>query len=228
MSLSRLAPSHPDQAADAFILAGGRSTRMGQDKALIRFNGSPLIQHAIQLFQSVGLNPSIAGARSDLSSFAPVIADSRSHPGLGPLSGICAALDSTAARYAVFLPVDLPMLAPSLISYLLHYAQVTASAVTLASIGGFVETFPVVIDRAAVPSLRTSLGSGDRKCLTAFRTASAAIQAPFSVLSIEVLLQAGQVAHSNGLPTSAWFLSINDSGNLATAEALAKRHLQLS
>jgi molybdopterin-guanine dinucleotide biosynthesis protein A len=126
------------------------------------------------------------------------------------------------------LPVDLPLLAPSLITYLLHHAQVTGSAITLASIGAFVETFPVVIDRVAAPSLRASLGSGDRKCLTAFRIAASAIAKPFSVLPVEVLLQAGQVAHPKGLPTHAWFLSINDPANLATAESLVKRHLQLS
>jgi molybdenum cofactor guanylyltransferase len=228
LSLPHAAQSEPGQAADAFILAGGRSSRMGQDKALIRLNGSPLIQHAIELFQSAGLEPRIAGARSDLSTFATVISDDSTHPGLGPLSGICAALDATSARYAVFLPVDLPLLAPSLIAYLLQYAQVTASAVTLASIGGFIETFPVVIDRNATPALLASLASGDRKCLTAFRTAAAAIAKPFSVLPVELLLQTGHVAHPHGLPPHAWFLSINDPGNLAGAEALIKRHLQLS
>lgn len=226
MSLPHL--NRAAEAADAFILAGGRSSRMGQDKALIHFNGSPLIQHAIRLLQFAGLNPRIAGASSDLSTFAPVIPDQPTHPGLGPLSGICAALDAASARYAIFLPVDLPLLAPSLITYLLHHAQVTGSAITVASIGGFIETFPAVMDRATAPSLRVSLASGDRKCLTAFQTAADAIETPFSVLPVEILLQAGHIAHPIGLPAPAWFLSINDSGNLTSAEALLKRHLQLS
>ena len=72
------------EPADAFILAGGRSSRMGQDKSLVTLNGMPLIQHAIAIFRSAGLKPCIAGARSDLSAFAPVIADDPAHPGPRP------------------------------------------------------------------------------------------------------------------------------------------------
>jgi molybdopterin-guanine dinucleotide biosynthesis protein A len=221
---------HPDPAgvADAFILAGGRSSRMGHDKALIPFNGMPLIQHVINVYRSAGLSPRIAGTRSDLSAFAPVIADDPTHPGRGPLSGISAALEAATAPLAIFLPVDLPLLATSLITYLLHYAQISGSAITVVSIGAFIETFPVVIDREAAPSLRTSLASGDRKCLTAFQAAAAELGKPFSVLPVENLFQAGKVAHPHGLPPHAWFLSINDPANLASAEALLKRHLQLS
>ncbi len=42
------------EPADAFILAGGRSSRMGQDKALVTLNGMPLIQHAIAIFRRSG------------------------------------------------------------------------------------------------------------------------------------------------------------------------------
>lgn len=216
------------EPADAFILAGGRSSRMGQDKSLVTLNGMPLIQHAIAIFRSVGLKPCIAGARSDLSAFAPVIADDPAHPGLGPLSGICSALNAGSARYAVFLPADLPLLPPALIGYLLNHAELTGSAITAASIGGFIETFPVVVDRAAAPALQSSLRSDDRNCLTAFRTASYGLSKPFSVLPVELLAQTGQVADSMGLPAHTWFLSTNTPTDLARTDSLLKRHLQVS
>lgn len=216
------------EPADAFILAGGRSSRMGQDKSLVTLNGTPLIQHAIAIFRSVGLEPCIAGARSDLSTFAPVIADDPAHAGLGPLSGICPALDAGTARYAIFLPVDLPLLPSGLIAYLLHHAELSESAITVASIAGFIETFPVVVDRAAAPELQSSLRSNDRNCLAAFRTASNALSKPFSVLPVELLIQAGQVADSMGLPAHTWFLSTNTPTDIARADSLLKRHLQVS
>ena len=84
---------HPDPVtADAFILAGGHSSRMGRDKALIPLAGSPLIHHALGILRAAGLDPRIAGARSDLSSFAPTLPDDPTRSGLGPLSGICSAL----------------------------------------------------------------------------------------------------------------------------------------
>jgi molybdenum cofactor guanylyltransferase len=205
---------------DGFVLAGGRSIRMGRDKSLINFNGVPLIRHAIEILRASGMEPRIAGARGDLSVFAPTLFDDPTSPGLGPLSGICPALESTAARFAVFLPVDLPLLPAALVGYLVHQAEVTGSAVTVASISGFVETFPAVIDRDAAPALRASLRSDDRKCLTAFAAAAEALSRAMSIVPVELLLQAGQVEDPRGLPAKAWFLSINTPEDLSRAEHL--------
>lgn len=212
---------------EGFVLAGGRSSRMGRDKSLISFDGLPLIQHAINILRAAGLDPRIAGARGDLSSFAPTLADDRGYPGLGPLSGICPALVASSARYAIFIPVDLPLLPPALVRYLVHHAQVAESAITMASICGFVETFPVVIDRAATPKLNACLRSGDRKCLTAFEAVANALSRPVSILQVEFLTQAGQVADDYGLPAQAWFLSINAPEDLARAEGLRRSPVRL-
>ncbi|MGA2170607.1 MAG: NTP transferase domain-containing protein [Terracidiphilus sp.] len=93
-----------DAAPDAvgFVLAGGRSSRMGEDKALLRLGGQPLVAHALGILRKAGLAASVAGAGSALGALAPVV--EHANPGLGPLGGICAALASTTARRAVFLP----------------------------------------------------------------------------------------------------------------------------
>ncbi len=220
----------PDSAelAVAFILAGGRSQRMGQDKAQTLLAGIPLVQHACNLVRSAGLEPRIAGARSDLSSFALTLPDDPTRSGLGPLAGICSALTHTPAPLALFLPVDLPLLPASLIVYLLHHATVTQSAVTVVSVAGFIETFPAVIHSAALPSLQSSLDSEDRNCRRAFRAAADLLSMPFSVLSIELLLQAGQVSSPQSVPPGLWFLNINTPQDLHRAEGLlAGQHLQV-
>lgn len=206
--------------AEGFVLAGGRSSRMGTDKALIHFAGAPLIQHSIAALRTANLGARIAGSRTDLSSFAPLIPDNPAHADRGPLSGICSALGATQSRYAIFLSIDLPFIPPSLIAYLLHHAIITESAITIASIAGFQQTFPVVIDRTAMPSLQATLQSSDRKALSAFRTAAIAIGRPFSSLPVELLVQAGQVLHPAGIAPASWFLNINTPRDLARAEAL--------
>jgi molybdenum cofactor guanylyltransferase len=226
-----LSQPHPDSPAiaDGFVLAGGRSSRMGQDKALIPLSGKPLLQHALAILRNVGLEPRIAGARSDFSSFAPTLPDNPSDSGRGPLSGICAGLAASATDLAVFLPVDLPLLPSSLIAWLLQLAATTRSAVTLVSVAGFVQTFPVVIDRLALWSLQSSLGSDDRNCLRALREASTTISKPFSILPVELLLQPHHVAHPSGFPPAIWFLNVNSPHDLARAEHLLRRtRLQVS
>jgi molybdenum cofactor guanylyltransferase len=212
---------HPD--AEGFVLAGGKSSRMGRDKALIEVEGRPLLEHSLQILHEAGLESRIAGARVDLSDFAPVVPDRQGQSGLGPLAGICSALSECSRRFAVFLPVDLPLIPASLIDYLIHHAVVTEAAVTLASVAGFVQTFPAVIDRAALGSLMESLHSGDRNCLKAFRTAGSALPGGFSALPLELLVQPGQVKHLRALYPGQWFVNVNTPDDLKLLNELEPR-----
>jgi molybdopterin-guanine dinucleotide biosynthesis protein A len=221
----------PEPDAVGFVLAGGQSSRMGRDKTLLEFAGRPLVVHALDLLQQAGIPAKIAGvpspagaaspARASLEAFAPVIEDAS--PGLGPLSGICAALSIISARFAVFLPVDLPLLPPSLLVFLLHHAQVTGSAVTVSSVSGFTQTFPAVLDRSTLPALQNELCSKRYGCFSAFQAASAALGQSVSSVSVELLAQSGQVSDPRGLPPLRWFLNLNTPDDLARAEALSGR-----
>lgn len=197
---------------------------MGRDKALQEFAGRPLIEHALAILNRACLSAAIAGAapssRASLSSFAPIIQDSTSDK--GPLSGICSALSATGARFAVFLPVDLPLLPPSLLIFLLHHAQTTGSAVTVPSLADFAETFPAVIDRATLPALKSELNAGRSGCFSAFQAAAKALHQPFSTVAVEPLLPSGQLSDPQGRPPSDWFLNLNTPADLVRAETLCK------
>jgi molybdenum cofactor guanylyltransferase len=190
---------------------------MGKDKALVEFRGQPLVAHALGILRGAGLDASIAGARSTLNAFAPVVDDSK--PGLGPLSGICAALDSSTTRWAVFVPVDLPLLPASLVRYLLDHAQTTGIAVTLVSVGGFVQTFPAVLDRAVLPLVQSELDAGRGGCFAALKYAAASLGQPVSVVAAELLVQPGQIAHPDALPAASWFFNVNSAGDLRRAQS---------
>jgi molybdopterin-guanine dinucleotide biosynthesis protein A len=189
---------------------------MGCDKALLELDGEPLVVHALNILRSAGIPATLAGARSDLSDYAPLIDDA----GLGPLSGICAALASTSAEYAIFLPVDMPLLLTSLIPVLLQHARVTQSAITVPSVNGFAQTFPSVVRRAALPALQSELDSGNDGCSSAFRAAAAHLDEAFTVLSVENLVQVGQLQHPSNLPPAFWFLNVNTPADLDRARSL--------
>ncbi len=195
---------------------------MGCDKALLEFAGRPLVAHALAILQQAGLPAKIAGAvpsaRATLEAFAPVVEDAT--PGRGPLSGICAALAATSARYAVFLPVDLPLLPPSLLVFLLRHAQITGAVVTVASLSGFMQTFPAVINRAALPVIEDALDSGRYGCYAAFKSAAAALGRPLAGVAVELLAQSGQLSDPRGLPPLRWFLNLNAPGDLVRAGEL--------
>lgn len=210
-------------AAEAgFVLAGGQSSRMGRDKALALFGGRPLIGLAVSMLRGAGIEAAIAGARSDLSVFAPVVEDQEPGTEKGPLAGICAGLAATPAERAVFVSVDLPLLPGALIVAMLEHARITGQAVTVVSVNGFAQTFPVVLDRAVLPELERRLHSGQRGCFAAIEAAAEVRGESVSVLPVEVLVQSGQVEHPSALPAAWWFLNVNSSADLERAEEIAR------
>jgi molybdenum cofactor guanylyltransferase len=226
-------PGAPREPADAtcgasgFVLAGGKSSRMGRDKALLPFAGRPLIAQALSVLREAGLPASIAGANPQandsqkngaLATFAPIVEDSQ--PGSGPLEGICAALAAATTRYVVVLPVDLPLLPSSLIVYMVHHAQITGRAVTIPSINAFAQTFPAVLDRSILPAFQNDLHSGQGGCFSAFQAAANGMGQPISRIAVELLVQSGQTTHPLGLAAAHWFLNVNTPRDLHRAEAL--------
>jgi molybdopterin-guanine dinucleotide biosynthesis protein A len=203
--------------AVGFVLAGGRSSRMGSEKALIQLAGEPLVVHAIRILRKAGLAARIAGARSPLDRYALVVPDTE--PDRGPVGGICTALAFTAAKRAVFLPVDMPLLPAALVLLLLETAQSEDSIVTVPALGGFVQTFPAVVDRAALPWLRAALENGRAGCFQAFQAAAAGVGQTVGVLAVEDAAKQSKLAEVPALPINDWFMNVNEPADLARAEA---------
>jgi len=90
-----------------FVLAGGKSSRMGTDKALLKFRGQPLVEIAVEKLRGFCAEVSIAGNREDLSGFAPVVREERMD--CGPAAGIEAGLKAAQQEWAMFVPVDVPL-----------------------------------------------------------------------------------------------------------------------
>ena len=93
---------------NGFILAGGKSTRMRQDKALLDWHGRPLLLHMVDLLRSATDDVQVVG-RDRLPDRLP---------GCGPLSGIATALAVTSSDANLILAVDLPLLTEDFLIYL--------------------------------------------------------------------------------------------------------------
>lgn len=204
--------------AAGFVLAGGRSSRMGSDKALALFAGEPLIRIALSILECAGISGRIAGSRTDLSAFAQEIPDQMAD--IGPLGGVCAALTSSAARWNVFLPVDMPLLPATLLTALLRRAVITGAPVTAATLGGILQPFPVVLDRSALSPIRQQLSSGLSACHQAWRAIPDYLGGYLDAVPVESLRQSGSCEHPQFLPPLYWFQGANTPAELARMEKM--------
>lgn len=116
--------SHNQQPTDhsditGVILAGGRSRRMGRDKATLTVGGRTLFERAHDAFDAVFEQILIAGDRPDLASAAvPCFADE--FPG-SALGGIHGGLKAAQTPWIFVAPCDLAAPDPNLIRHLLPY-----------------------------------------------------------------------------------------------------------
>jgi len=110
----------------AFVLAGGKSTRMGQDKAFVDYSGRTLLARALDLARSVTPDVHIVGSRERFAEFAPVVEDKFRE--CGPLGGIHAALVASQTELNLILAVDMPFVSTAFLHYLLTQARSTRDA----------------------------------------------------------------------------------------------------
>lgn len=205
------ASNNPLRQVEAFVLAGGRSTRMGQDKALLRLHNRTLLEITLAKLP----NPRIAGARPDLASYARIVPDI--HPGCGPLGGIEAALLATAQPLNLFLPVDLPLLPPQFLHWMVHRAELTGALATIPRVNGRPQPLSAVYHRDLLPGITRSLTTNNYKVLSSI-TASANTH-QIDIFDLEHLASVNPQWHTWS-PTliHRWFHNCNTPEDLSALE----------
>jgi molybdopterin-guanine dinucleotide biosynthesis protein A len=114
----------------AVILAGGKSKRMGHDKAWLAVRGKSLIARQMELVRELGaLKIFISGrANTDYSALAcPVLTDHFADA--GPLAGVERALGAISTPLLLVLAVDMPRMNPSQLQMLLANCTENCGAV---------------------------------------------------------------------------------------------------
>lgn len=102
----------------ALILAGGKSSRMGQDKALILWDGTPILERVCQVAaeccqQVYILTPWPDRYQAIVNKKYKFLQESR--PGQGPLVGLTEGLAEITADWILLLACDLPLLEPEIL-----------------------------------------------------------------------------------------------------------------
>jgi molybdenum cofactor guanylyltransferase len=167
----------------AFVLAGGKSTRMGKDKAFLEFRGRILLARALELATGVGQEVRIVGDPRKFAAFGRVIQDI--YRERGPLGGIHAALKSSPTDLNFMLAVDLPFVQPNFLTYLITVAKETTALVTVPHASDGLQPLCAVYRREFAKAAEQSLAQGNNKIDALFAAVETRVVGP------EELAQAG-------------------------------------
>jgi molybdenum cofactor guanylyltransferase len=176
VSLESSVYHHGVDSVNAFVLAGGKSSRMGRDKAFLQLGGRTLLARALELAGAVANNTWIVGSPEKFAEIGPVVQDI--YPGRGPLAGIHAALTATGSERNLVLAVDLPFLQPDFLHYLISRARESSAAVVVPRAAGGLQPLCAVYRRSFAEVAEQSLRGGRNKIDALFREVQAKILEP--------------------------------------------------
>lgn len=149
--------------ASGLVLAGGRSRRFGQDKALLRLGSETLLERTIHTLLTVTREIVVVGPRTGLVFPARVRAVPDEQPGAGPLVALLTGLRACRHPLAMVVSCDLPFLNPALMALLLDAAQDSDAVVP--RVGGRLEPLHAVYSKKCIPALNALVESGAREAV---------------------------------------------------------------
>ena len=150
------------------IAAGGKSTRMGQDKRFLPLDGEPLLARTLRKGRAAGFHSIILaaeGTREDLTTLAAeygamLVADEI--PAQGPAAAIAVGLSAAETEWSLVLSGDMPFYDFELVRTLLPYAD-GDTQVILPTLSGYWQPLAALYRRDAGAVFGTAIARGDRK-----------------------------------------------------------------
>jgi molybdenum cofactor guanylyltransferase len=170
---------------------------MGRDKALLTFDGEPLVERGIRKLGEVCVEVAIAGGTEELARFGRVILDKS--VGCGPLGGIFSALEESSFEWNLFLPVDAPFVPVSALKELLAKADGFEGVCVMARAAGQMQPLCAVYSKKSLGVLQQELAAGRWKVTKAIEAA-------------------GEVRFVD-FEHAGWFANLNTPEEFAEAEA---------
>ena len=195
----------------AFVLAGGKSTRMGTDKAFLELSGRSLLANAMHIAHEVAGEVRIVGDPSKYSRFGAVVSDV--YRDRGPLGGIHAALSTTSTDLNLVLGVDLPLIEGRFLAYLISQAVKSSALVTVPQVGTHFEPLCAVYRKGFAQFAESALAKGDNK-----------IDALFTEIELRTI---GEPLMAELGFSAAMFRNVNtpEEWRLAQEELAARKHV---
>ena len=149
--------------AGAFILAGGKSSRMGEDKGLMMFKGKMLAEHAIHVLSSLFPRVVIVTGNVKYESLGLEIINDRFN-NAGPAGGIHSVLSNSSFEKNFITACDMPFIKSSAVRFI--YEQSNYAEITIPVINGRMQPLFAVYDTSCLARWEELTASGLRKLET--------------------------------------------------------------
>lgn len=151
-------------AYSAIVLAGGRSTRLGRDKASEPLLGKPLLQHVVDrvapLVAEIVVVRAPGQALPPIEAAIPVRVVDDAYPGTGPLGGIYTGLQASGTDRGLAVACDMPLLSQPLLRELLRRS---AGCDVVMPVIEYPEPLHAVYGRICLEAMRARLDAGQFK-----------------------------------------------------------------
>jgi molybdopterin-guanine dinucleotide biosynthesis protein A len=151
----------------AYILAGGQSSRMGRDKAMLAPGGTPLLLRTAALLATLAVPPIIIGPPERYSALGyRVVSDDT--PSIGPLGGIATALRHSNQSWNLIVGCDMPFLTSQWLDYLVTRAIESNSDAVISQSPAGLEPLCAMYRKTCVTPIQAAIAQGTRKVTEAF------------------------------------------------------------
>ena len=148
------------------ILAGGKSSRYGKNKALVKINDIPLIERVIRVMRSVFQHSILITNTPDEYAYLKLPMHEDLIRGLGPLGGIFTALTVMPNDAGFFVACDMPFLNQELIRHMVEIRDDFDAVVP--RISGKMQTLHALYSKGCIPAIRRLIDSQKYQVIRVF------------------------------------------------------------
>ena len=160
----------------AIILAGGKSSRMGQKKGTLLYNGKTFIEIIIDKLKELKVSEILISGYEYPDDSIVYVEDVFLNK--GPLAGIHSGLIKTTCQAAIVLTEDAPLVPVHFIRRLMEEHDKTSASIVVASYEDRLQPFPGIYDKSLVPICENVL-QGDRHNVMALIENVGCVSVPF-------------------------------------------------
>jgi molybdopterin-guanine dinucleotide biosynthesis protein A len=148
------------------VQAGGRSTRLPGDKALMPLAGKPLIEHVLRRVEGLGDELMITTNRPEAYEYLGVRLVSDADPGAGTLAGLQTALQAARGETILVVACDMPFVQHGVLDHMLGLAK--DAEVVVPRRGEFYEPLQAVYARRCLPAIGRALEADEKRVVSFF------------------------------------------------------------